>query len=254
MNNHKHSHAWRALALASTTLCLLAAALSHAAVREIYACSYVNGADRDDLMKARDALVRQSETIGLGGMTSFLWTPNKVQNFERDFLWFNNFEDLNAYAKAADAYATTDAGRSVAARFDEIVECSSSLAEIEQVFDGGTDFGGPGPIVVESFGCYLHEGMDAVAARDLVTHYKRVLEQSNGYATHLFYAVTPMLGSRDSFDRVYFGVHENLQTWAARTTAMQTSEAGAMFARHAEQVVDCSSALWWGERIVPVPE
>jgi len=248
-NNLPHARRAALVSIAAAFLCLLAASPSQAAVREIFACSYVDGADRDDLMKARDNLVRQSEALGLEGMDSFLWTPYKVQAFDRDFIWFNQFEDLATFAAAADAYASTDAGRSVQARFDEIVECSASMADIETVYSGGSQ-PASGPVVVESFGCTLHEGQGPAAVADLITHYRGVLAEADGYETHGFFTMTPLLGSPDAFDRVFFGIHDDVKTWAARASAMQASEAGAMFGRHAAQVVDCGSALWWAEWIV----
>jgi len=255
VNIRKTPHAMRAsvFTLAAACLGLLSAEPTEAAVREIYACSYVDGADKDDLMKARDHLVRQSATLGIEDMDVFLWTPYKVQNFQRDFVWFNQFEDLAAFAAAADAYATTDAGRSVQARFDEIVDCESSLATIDTVYSGDA-VPESDPVVVESFGCFLKDGQGAAAVGDLITHYQGVLTEADGYDTHGFFVMTPMLGSPDAFDRVFFGIHDDLRTWAARSSAMQTSEAGAMFGRHADQVVDCGSALWWAEWIVQSPE
>jgi len=145
------------------------------------------------------------------------------------------------------------AGRSVQARFDEIVDCESSLATIDTVYSGDA-VPESDPVVVESFGCFLKDGQGAAAVGDLITHYQGVLTEADGYDTHGFFVMTPMLGSPDAFDRVFFGIHDDLRTWAARSSAMQTSEAGAMFGRHADQVVDCGSALWWAEWIVQSPE
>lgn len=232
--------------------CLFTGAVS-AATRDVYTCSYINGADRDDLMAARDNLVRQADAIGLPEMQTFLWTPYKVADFDGDFLWFNQFADLGAFAAAADAYSSTDAGRAVQDRFDEIVRCSSSLVDIELVHDGGQADSLQAPVVVASYRCRLKPGQNSASVRDLVTHYKAVLGGTGMHDDHLFYAVTPRLGTGE-YQAYFFGVHDDVASWSARETALEQSEAGQMFGRHANQVMDCGSALWWGEQLIPAAQ
>jgi len=239
-------------ALILTGLCLTANPAG-AAVREVFDCSYRDGADRSDLMKARDYLIERSDAIGLSEMQAFLWTPYKVANYQGDFLWFNSFPDLNAFAAAANAYASTDAGRAVAQRFDRIVTCNSSLADVELVHEPKQPLDFEPPALLASYACTLKPGQNATSVRDVITHYQDVLAATGLHDDHAFYAVTPLLGTGE-IDRYFFGVHADLPAWAARETAMQTSEAAAMFGRHVDQVMDCASALWWGEPIIPVPE
>ncbi len=234
-----------------SSLCLLAAAsLGQADVREVFRCSFIDGADMDDLMKARDYLVQQSEKLGLTDMTAFVWTPYKVDGFNDDFLWFSTHADMAAFAKAGDTYAKSPEGQAVQARFDKIVECNTSMSTREQIYTGSEEMTITPPALIASFACKLNHGQNMGHVQDLISHYKGVLDASGMHEQFIAFMDVPVMSSTDN-DLYVYGVHPDLATWAARGAAMQSSEAGQMLGRHAQQVMDCNNALWWGQRVVP---
>lgn len=232
-------------------LCLLiAASIGQADVREVYRCSFIDGAGMKELMSARDYLVEQSQKLGLTDMEAFVWTPYKVDGFPDDFLWFSNHADLAAFAKAGDIYAKSKEGQAVQARFDKIVECNTSMSTREQIYTGSEEMTITPPALIASFACKLNHGQTMAHMQDLISHYNGVLDASGSYGQFLAFMDVPMVSSTDN-DLYVYEVHADLATWASRNDEMETSEAGQMFGRHAQQVVDCSSALWWGQRVVP---
>lgn len=237
-------------AVVSGLCLLLAATLGQAEVREVFRCSFIDDADMDDLMKARDYLVEQSEKLGLTDMTAFVWTPYKVDGFTDDFLWFSTHADMAAFAKAGDTYAKSAEGQAVQARFDGIVECNTSVAEREQIFNGGQTGNFEPPALISSSACKLKHGQNMSHVRDLISHYVGVLNGTGMHDTMLSFMSTPLMSATE-MDLYFYSVHPDLATWAARGDGLQGSEAGQMLFRHAQQVMDCNNALWWGQRVVP---
>lgn len=232
-------------------VCLMGmAGIGYADVREVYNCKFINGAGMKELMSARDYLVEQSAKVGLGDLEAFIWTPYKVSGYSGDFLWFSNHADLAAFGTAANTYTTSKEGQAVQARFDKIVECDTSVSMREQIYTGSEELNITPPALISSFACKLKHGQTMAHMRDLISHYGSVLDAGGAHKQFLAFMDVPMVSSTDN-DLFVYEVHQNVPTWASRTQAMQSSAAGQMFGRHANQVLDCTSALWWGQRVVP---
>ena len=220
-------------------------------VREVYACSYVDGKDKDDLLAAKDYMVKQMDKVGLKPTQTFIWTPWKA-SVDFDVLWFTNHENLNAFGREADAMLGSGVNDAVEARFAEVVDCGvSALAFRRTIYDGGS-FKAPenGPVVIRSSRCTLkhNQGMDQV--EDFVSHLKGVLDNTGLHESYLAFMSTPMLGGPGGVDLFLYAVNDSVSSYTERMTEIYTTEAGQMLGRHFNQVMDCDTSLWMGERII----
>lgn len=232
---------------------MLAGSIAHAAetgeVRQVYACNYINGADRDDLMSARDNLVKQLDKLDIK-LNTYLWTPLTGGNGEIDLLWQNHYENLNAFGAVSDKYSRSSEGQSAQAKFDAIIDCTSSLNARQEFFNGGGEMGVSPPVTISVSSCKLNHGqtMDANVP-DLISHIQDTLANTAEYKSFLGYMTVPMVSATD-VDLRFIGVYNSTSDYTAATTALRSSDAGQMLGRHFRAVVDCKNSLWNGERII----
>jgi hypothetical protein len=226
--------------------------LTHAAetgeMREAYVCNYINGADKDDLMKARDNLVKALDKLGIKQNT-FLWEPMTGTSGDIDFLWFNTYDNLNAFGNVSDTYWGSTEGPAAQAKFDAIVECTSSLSSRQEILNRGT-LGANPPVTISVSSCQLNHGhtMDG-SVPDFVSHLQGTIGGMDEYENFMAYMMVPTLSQTD-VDLRFVGVYNTTSDYAAAMTALQTTEAGQMLGRHFRTVFDCKSSLWSGERII----
>jgi hypothetical protein len=227
--------------------------LIHAAdapeLRQVYVCNYINGADRDDLMSARDYLVRQLDKLDIK-LNTYLWTPVIGGSGDIDLLWQNHYTDLNEWGAVADKYTRSEEGQAAQARFDEIIDCNAALNVRHELFNGGGEMGGNPPVTISVASCTLNHGknMDSDLG-DFVTHLRGTLASMDEYRSFLGYMMVPMVSTSD-VDLRFVGVYNSMTDYAAATTALRSSEEGQMLGRHFDTVFDCNSSLWAGERII----
>jgi hypothetical protein len=251
---NKSNHAIRRALLSVLTLAITCSGLFvHAAetgeVREVYACNYINGADRDDLMSARDNLVKQLDKIDIK-LNTYLWTPMTGTNGEIDILWQNHYENLNAFGAVSDKYTRSPEGQSAQAKFDDIIKCTSSLNARQEIFNGGGEMGGNPPVTISVSSCKLNHGHTMASSMpDLISHLQGTLADMAEFKSFLAYMTVPMVSSTD-VDLRFIGVYNTTADYTAATTALRTSDDGQMLGRHFRTVVDCNSSLWSGERII----
>lgn len=241
------------LLLTAVLLCSFnAIAAETGPVREFYACNYKDGKGYDDLMSVRDFYVGEIAKIGsadLGNMVSFLWTPYKAAT-DWDFLWFDMHENMNAMGRAADAFDNSASAAPVAARFEEVSECpSAGIVTHEQIHEATEDFGGEGPVIVESFACTFHPGKGVADARAVVELWQKTIDDLGIYESYSAFMQIPVV-SGTGMDLYYFGVHTNMTDYAARTSAYRTSAAGMDTDGRFDEVHRCNSALWQGRIII----
>ena len=246
------SPAKRSVSLLLVGLFSIAGSFAQAAetgeMREAYVCNYINGADKDDLMKARDNLEKTLDKLGIKQNT-FLWEPMTGTSGEIDFLWFNNYENLNAFGTTGDTYWGSTEGPAAQAKFDEIIECTSSLSSRQEIFNSGT-LGANPPVTINVSSCQLNHGQTMNrSVPDFVTHLQDVLGSMDEYENFMAYMMVPMLSQTD-VDLRFVAVHNSTSDYSAAMTALLTTEAGQMLGRHFRTVFDCKSSLWSGERIM----
>lgn len=216
-------------------------------VQEVYACKYINGADRDDLMSARDNLVKQQAKLGLSNDT-FLWTP-MLGTPDLDFLWFDVFDNISVWGAATDKFAGSPEGAAVNAQFNKIVKCSSSLSFVQQVYAGSIPLDDKPPVAIGVSSCKLKHGQTMDQVQDLITHMNVALPQTGAHDAFMAYMSVPLVAQTDVDLRI-FGASNDAAAYAAGVSSFQTSEAARMLGRHFEQVLDCTNTLWWGEQII----
>lgn len=228
---------------------MLASAAQAPELRQVYVCNYINGADRDDLMSARDYLVNQLDKIDIE-LNTYLWTPVLGTRGDIDFLWQNHYADLNEWGAVADKYTRSDEGQAAQARFDEIIDCNPALNTRHELFNGGGEVGGNPPVTISVASCTLRHGKNMDSdVNDFVTHLRGTLASMDEYKSFLGYMMVPMV-SPGEVDLRFVGVYNSMTDYAAATTAMRSTEGGQMLGRHFNTVFDCNSSLWAGERII----
>jgi hypothetical protein len=217
-------------------------------VREYYACNYFEGKDIDDLMSATEYLVEQIDALGINSGNTYLWTPYKTNN-DFDFIWFNEYENLNVYGRQADIYDSSDRGAAAQARFDDIVLCTTGLVSHTQFWDGGSLQVTNPPALVDSAACNLKPGKTMAEVGQAVDHYVRVLEESGDFGAYTAFMQTPIISSagRDVF---FFGVYNDVSDFAAGGTIMQTTEDGNAVGAHFLDLLSCDTSLWNAQIII----
>ena len=222
-------------------------------VREVFACNFKKGKDMDDLMAARDFFVRQTAKMDVGEQEHFVWTPYKV-NTPYDFLWFSNSPDLVSFGKDSDTFNNSPEGQAAQARFDQVADCTSAIAMRRQIFATEGGFSGGPPAIINSSACKIRKGVDETDLEDLWNHINGVLtglKLKNGL---LGFVSVPMVASPNSPDLYLYGVQGSMEDWATTQVALASSPAGPNLRRHFNLKLDCSASLWFGQRVVPLPE
>ena len=218
-------------------------------IREFFACNYLEGKDIDDLMSARDFLVEQFDELGVDYGNTILWTPYKTNN-ELDFLWFNNYANLNQYGSQSEIFDDSLQGQHALQRFNNIVLCTSGLVTQEQIYDGGSPPVTSPSAMVFSAACTLRPGKTMADVTPAVNHYVQVLDDLGTHSAYVAYMQTPIISSAGR-DVYFYGVYDSIAAYAARNTELLTSEGGVAVGAHFNEVLACETALWNGEIIIP---
>ncbi len=224
--------------------------LANADVREVFVCNLLDGSDMDDVMAARDFYLKQAAKAGYETPEAFLWTPFKSFS-EIDFLWFNNYASMAEFGALSDQAAASSEMTAVFDRFNQISECRSGLSTRDLIFDGGEPAVPNPPALIHSSGCNLQHGSRMDDLGDLTSHIKGVLGSVGGYEDYLLYQGTPVTPGPNTPDVRFYSVHDNAADWATRREALQGSTGGPGLLRHFNSVLDCTTSLWNGQRVVP---
>jgi len=224
-------------------------------VREIYTCSFNEGKDMDDLMAARDFYLKQMEKAGQDPATAFVWVPYKVAaNF--DFLWANNQGSMMEYAETTDEFNASPEGKAAMDRFNTVASCTSSLAMRQQIYQAdGEMMPGADGAVINALACNYNHGRGPEDLTDITSHIARAVGSIDLDDGSAGFVSVPTIGAGPNTRDVYFyGVSDSMTSWAKRNMALQASEEYASLGRHFENVMDCSSALFTAQRVVPPAE
>lgn len=224
-------------------------------VREVFTCSFHDGKDMGDLMTARDFYLKQMEKAGQKPGEAFVWTPFKAP-VDFDFLWFNSQGSLPDYAEGADAFNESAEGQAAMERFATVASCTSSLAMRRQIYqaDGELTPGVSGA-VINSLACNYRRGHGPDDLADLTGHVAGVINSLGLNDGSAGYVSVPTVGvGPDTRDVYFYGVSSSMKAWAKRTMTFQAAEGYASMSRHFQTILDCSNAMFLGQRVVPPAE
>lgn len=231
----------------------LAQAASPEIVREIFTCGFKDGKNMSDLMAARDFYVKQMQKAGMPLRNAFLWTPFKAA-VDFDFLWAVDYPDMMTFAKESDAYLESAEGRAADERFTTVATCTSLLATRREFFAAGGEVNlDPGRgAVINAGACNYRRGHGEDDLDDLVGHLGAVMTDA-GLADGSFgYVSVPAIGGGPQTSDFYvYGLHPNLEAWAARGRAMNAAEGIGALRRHFRTIAQCRTGLFFGRQVVP---
>ncbi|MCZ6860998.1 MAG: hypothetical protein O7I42_12120 [Alphaproteobacteria bacterium] len=111
-----------ALGLAFSGFATQAADAPPSVLLETFACSYHDGKDMDDLLAARDYMVKQADKAGVSLAPSYVWSRFKGGP-DLDTIWFTVHEDLTAFAAESEAFGAAPELAGVNARFGTVASC-----------------------------------------------------------------------------------------------------------------------------------
>ncbi len=238
------------MALAFLGFAAQAAEAPPSVLLETFACSYHDGTDMDDLLAARDYMVKQADKAGVSLAPSYLWSRYKGGP-DLDTIWFSVHESLAAFAAESEAFGAAPELAGVGARFGTVASCESNISIARAIFQGSEVEGPPqGSAFIFSNACMLRDGVDAGDLADLEGHISAVLGGIPAYNKTTFVSVDPFTSGPNSADLYLFGVNESQSAWAASIAAFQASAGGPALGRHFNAVLDCDTALWFSQQVV----
>ncbi|TDJ33259.1 MAG: hypothetical protein E2O61_12670 [Gammaproteobacteria bacterium] len=218
-------------------------------ILETFACNYNDGQDIDDLLSARDYMVKQADKAGVTLAPSYLWSRYKG-GVDFDTIWFTLHESLAAFAAEGEAFRTAPELAGVDAKFDPVATCESNISTAQVVFQG-SEAGPPGgSSFIQSNACMFRNGADADDIADFANHLSDVLGNISAYNSTTFVTATPITSGPNSADIYLFSVNDSQSAWAASRTAFQASDGGAALIRHFNTILDCNASLWFSQQVV----
>jgi hypothetical protein len=223
------------------------------AIGETFACTYKEGKDFDDKMKARDYMVAQMDKAGLKKVPGYHLTQMKGMA-PVDTLWMDVHPSFADFGANSDAWAASGIGAGVEARFDEVEDCTAGLSTLNVIHqqEGGDD--GDGTNLAITLACkYLH-GKGPQHLDGLVNHMGNVMAGMDADGPGFAYLRTPITGNQD-FPDLFFGtVFDDMSHWTRYVGQLFNTDAGAQMRSHMDMVVDCNISLWRSQQVVTPDE
>jgi len=251
----KHLTGLSLFILALIPLSATAQAATPTMVREIYTCNFNDGKGMSDLMAARDFYLKQMEKAGIKPSQAFVWTPYKAAvNF--DFLWANNFPDMMTWAREADRYDKSAEGQAADARFATVATCQASLANRRQFFqaEGELNVDQNRGAILNAGACSYRRGHGPDDLDDLLNHVAAVMGSTGLKDGFIAYASVPSMGTGDATRDFYlYGVQSDLESFAARSAAMNAAPGMDSLRRHFQTIARCDTAMFLGRQVVEAP-
>ena len=223
-----------------------------APVMESFACSYNPGKDMDDLLAARDYLVKQADKAGISLRATYVWSLFKG-NAPIDFVWLTPHDSLAAFAAAVEASAASSDMSGVGARFDAVATCESNLANLDAVYQGEGPGNNGAPAFVSAFSCDARPGVGPAQMQDLRNHIADVVGTLGDDAPRFMFTSTPITSGANSPDVRLFAVNDSISDWANFNAAVGNSEGGPQLLRHFGMVLDCGQALFTSQQVISAP-
>jgi hypothetical protein len=216
-------------------------------ILEAWQCNYKPGKNFDDLMSARDYLVKRSAKASITPEPSFVWSLYKGDD-PIDFVWFTAHANMLAFGAAADRDAASDFS-DVQARFDSVADCTAGMGMVMPVFERTAPGGNNAAVFISSSACNLKHGANQSDMKDLTGHASQVFSRMDDNAPSAAYYIEPLTGSNGA-DRYLFQIHSNVSAWTKFVGNIVGSPEGQMLLRHRDKVLDCGQSLWNGQMVV----
>jgi hypothetical protein len=218
------------------------------AVLEAFQCSYNSGKDWDDLMDARDYLVKQAGKANIALEPSFVWSQYKG-DAPIDFVWFTAHTNLLTFGAAADRNAAASELSGVLDRFYSVADCTAGMGVVTPTFERVAPGENNDGVLVSSFACNLRHGAGPLDMTDLSGHAARVFGAMGDNGPMGSYMIDPITGS-NSADRYLFTTFANATDWTKFVGNILGSPDGQMLVRHRDKVLDCNLSLWSAQMVV----
>lgn len=221
-------------------------------ILETWACTYKDGKDMDDLMSARDYMLKQADKAGLTPPAAYVWSLFKG-GVPVDYVWFNIYPNLEAWTRGVMEGGAAEEMDDVGERFDATSNCQTNIATMNVVHSKESDGDGNDVEMVNSFACRLKHGVDATDVADLRRHMAGVFGSMDS-APNFTATATPMTGGPQTPDIHLFSVYDNPADWSTFVGELVASAEGQMLIRHFGTTLDCDRTLWGARQVVEGPD
>jgi hypothetical protein len=215
------------------------------ALMETYLCNLKPGKDVDDVLAARDNLVKQSKKAGLAVQDSYVWSHFKGDS-QADLIWHSIYGSVAEWAAETDAAMGNPEMAGVNAKFDEAVDCRAVIATLNPIHVGKAEL--PERTFVSAYTCQVKHGINRQDVGDLVTHLQEVIAAQGDAAPGFVGLVEPMTDGPNIPDVVLFNVSESVSAWAEFMGGVQAD--GGMLGRHFNATLDCSLNLYGSRQVI----
>ena len=223
---------------------------------ETWGCTYNAGKGFDDVLKARDNMVKQAEKAGIDLPASYMWSLNKG-NIAYDTVWLNVHQNLGAFGANSDAWAASGLADDVLDRFYDVSTCGTGLANLYPIFqkEGYTPPEQDSTRVVATLGCTFKHGRGLDQMPDLSNHMSRTMASMGDAAPELAVGLRPFTaGPPGSPDVILVSAYKNMTGWTNYVAQLFSTPAGETMRNHMNLILDCDVALWGSQTMVaPAP-
>ena len=219
-------------------------------IAETWSCNYNSGKDMEDVLKARDYMLREAEKAGISLPDSYIWTLAKG-NIPVETVWFNIHEHLGAYAATSDAWVASGISEAVLDRFYNASTCTTGLGTMRPVFGREGLPEDDSPTFIAASGCRFKKGAGGSHLADLMSH-ARDVQAGMGDSAPYFSAMLEPFTARPpgSADVFIFSVYNNATEWGNYVNTLYATQAGQMLINHRDMILDCDTTLWTGQWVV----
>jgi hypothetical protein len=174
---------------------------------EAFYCSFRDGKDMKDLMKAADRFSEWSRT-NQPGYSAWILTPRFGQLGELpEVLWLGSSQSGDAFGKGLDAYVA--GGGDIQGDFDKVVDCHAHV--LASSVEVAAPDGPPGDGVVMFSQCSIEDDSDWSEA--LAAHRQYAADLRGLGASNSNWMFFPMLGGEADRDFDYWGV-STFNSWS----------------------------------------
>ena len=224
------------------------------AIGETWACSYKEGKDFSDKLKARDYLVSQLDKAGVKKVAAYHMTQIKGMA-PVDTLWMDVHPTLEAFGANSAEFAASGIGPDVQARFNAVEDCQAGLSTLQPIHQQEeNDDDGDDPNLVVTLACnYLH-GKGSAHMPDLTGHMGGVMRSMGADAPNFSFLRTPITRGQNFPDLFISSVFDDMPHWTRYVTQLFGTDAGQTMLNHMDMVVDCNISMWRSEQVIAADE
>ena len=224
-------------------------------IAETWACTYKEGKDYGDKLKARDNMVAQVEKAGLKKVAAFHWTQTKGMA-PVDTVWFDVHDNFAAFAEASDAWDAAGIGANVQAAFDRVEDCTAGLSALRPFHqqEGEGDGDDEATTLIVNQACTFKHGKGYDDMPDLMAHMGGVMGSFGADGPGFAAVRQPITGGPNYPDVFVFSVFESAGHWGRYVAQLFGTDGGERMRNHMAMVLDCNLSTWAGEMVVTPDE